>query len=199
MGGRRLYHPSVYDHSRPVSSYWEATAPAPSDDDHPLTTAESCDVAAINGFAPEGLHSAFDRRLLFGARGDSTGRPADGKKMKAWMQKRLGDVFPAWRKVPITHFWRGLVAVSRKLSPSVGCLEADPSVWYGYGYHANGVNTAPWVGRLLADIIAGKADHKNAVPAVMAGQPTPFARAIPRLWALRSAYLYYRFADRFLP
>jgi len=207
-------------------------------------------VCATNGFYPEGLHSAFDRRLLpalsnivvtrplsqaelaaqgwrldsfathtpvcnsrnllfyyrllpdrrllFGARGDTTGRPEDGEKMRAWMERRLGEVFPAWRQVPTTHAWRGLVAVSRKFTPSVGRLAEDPSVWYGYGYHANGVNTAPWVGRLLAETIAGKADLKTAVPAVMAGQPAAIPRFLPRRWLLRGGYLCYRVADRFL-
>ena len=115
------------------------------------------------------------------------------------MTRRLGEVFPAWRAVPITHFWRGLVGVTRKLSPSVGRLEEDPSVWYGYGYHANGVNTAPWTGRLLARMIAGKEDPKTAIPAVMSGPPRAFPLSALRPWALRGAYLYYRMADRFWP
>jgi glycine/D-amino acid oxidase-like deaminating enzyme len=205
-------------------------------------------VFATNGFCPEGLNPAFDRRLLpalsniittrplsddelsaqgwqadtpmtftpvcntrtllfyyrllpdrsflFGARGDTTGSPEDGQRMKAWMTRRLGEVFPAWQDVPISHFWRGLVGVTRKLTPSMGRLEDDESVWYGYGYHANGVNTAPWVGKELAAMIAGKKDPKTAIPAVMAGQAAPFPLAALRLWVLRAAYLYYRVTDR---
>ena len=40
-----------------------------------------------------------DRRLLFGARGDTNGTPAAGERMQAWMTRRLGEVFPAWREV----------------------------------------------------------------------------------------------------
>ena len=45
----RLYHPEIYDSSRPVPSYWEAGAPAPSSEDAPLSSDESCDVAVIGG------------------------------------------------------------------------------------------------------------------------------------------------------
>ncbi|MDH3690718.1 MAG: FAD-binding oxidoreductase [Gammaproteobacteria bacterium] len=136
-----------------------------------------------------------DNSFLFGARGDTTGRPEHGKKMHVWMIRRMTEVFPGWKSVPITHFWRGLVCVTRKLSPSVGRLDADPSVWYGFGYHANGVNTAPWVGMTLARHIAGKDREKIPIPAVMAGMPLKFPFGPMRLWGLRGAYLYYRLRD----
>ncbi len=197
---------------------------------------------ATNGYTPEGLHRAFDarllpalsnilttrpltateleaqrwrtenpicntrellfyyrllpdRRLLFGARGDTTGRPEDGERMRAWMHRRLGEVFPAWREVEISHFWRGLVCVSLKLTPSLGRLEDDPSVWYGLGYHANGVNTAPWAGMTLARLIAGSNRDLDMLPAAMRGLPRRFPVSALRLWALRAAYLYYRWRD----
>lgn len=136
-----------------------------------------------------------DRSFLFGARGDATGAPADGERQRRWMIRRLGEVFPGWKDVPVTHFWRGLVCVTRKLSPSVGRLEDDPSIWYGFGYHANGVNTAPWTGMMLARHIAGSNSGKLELPAVMQGMPAKFPFPRLRLWALRGAYLYYRFQD----
>ena len=137
-----------------------------------------------------------DRRLLFGARGDTTGRPADGARMRAWMTRRFGEVFPGWRDVGITHFWRGLVCVTRKLSPSIGQLESDPTVWYGFGYHANGVNTAPWTGMRLARAVAGELEPDSVAPAIMRGLPARFPLPSLRLWALRAAYLHYRLQDR---
>ena len=199
-------------------------------------------VLATNGYLPEGLHPAFDdrvlpvisnilttrplseaelaaqrwktenpicntrellfyyrllpdRRLLFGARGDTSGRPEEGARMRSWLTRRLGEVFPAWREVPISHFWRGLVCVSRKLAPSLGRLEEAPGVWYGFGYHANGVNTAPWAGMMLARAITGSNRDLELLPAVMRGLPQRFPLAALRLWALRAAYLYYRWQD----
>jgi len=136
-----------------------------------------------------------DRSFLFGARGDTTGRPEHGKAMKSWMIRRLGEVFPSWREIEVSHFWRGLVCVTQKRTPSLGRLEDDPTVLYGYGYHANGVNTAPWVGRLLAQLIAGRHNSEDSIPRVMTGQPQRFPFAALRLWYLRAAYLYYRFQD----
>lgn len=202
-------------------------------------------ILAANGFLREGLHPAFDRRLLpvlsnivrtrplseaelaaqnwqtlspicntrdllfyyrllpdrsflIGARGDLTGRPAEGEKMKAWLSRRIGQVFPAWQGVEITHFWRGLVCMTRKLAPSIGRLEADPDVWYAYGYHANGVNTAPWSGMKLARMIAGNESPEQALPAVMRGAAPTFPFAGLRRWYLRGAYLGYKVSDDFL-
>ncbi|MFQ6023515.1 MAG: NAD(P)/FAD-dependent oxidoreductase [Acidiferrobacterales bacterium] len=197
-------------------------------------------IVATNGFGREGLHPAFDKMVLpalsniittrpltdeeltrqqwrtenpicntrtllfyyrmlsdhsflFGAKGDTTGRPTDGIKMRDWMIRRLGEVFPGWRQIPITHFWCGLVCMTRKLTPSLGRLEDDPSVWYGFGYQANGVNTAPWTGMMLARHIAGVKDV--ACPLVMRGLAPRFPFAALRLWVLRGAYMYYRFRD----
>jgi glycine/D-amino acid oxidase-like deaminating enzyme len=136
-----------------------------------------------------------DRSFLFGARGDTTGRPEDGARMKAWMVRRLGEVFPHWRDVPISHFWRGLVCFTRDLTPAVGRLEDDPGVWYAYGYHANGVNTAPWTGRALARLVAGAESEERALPAVMAGPARRFPFAALRPWYLRGVCLYYRMTD----
>lgn len=136
-----------------------------------------------------------DRRLLFGARGDLSGRPGDGARMRAWMTRRLGEVFPAWQDVEIECFWRGLVCMSRKRLPSVGRLADDPSVWYGIAYHANGVNTAPWTGMMLARAIAGKADLAVDLPVTLRGLPAPFPPGVSRRLALRGAYLWYRMRD----
>lgn len=136
-----------------------------------------------------------DRSFLFGARGDLSGRPADGEAMCAWMTRRLGEVFPGWKDVGISHFWRGLVCVSRKLTPSAGRLEDDPTVWYGLGYHANGVNTAPWTGMMLARSIVGANDASDLFPTVMRGLPPRFPLPGLRPLALRAAYTWYRFTD----
>ncbi len=135
-----------------------------------------------------------DRSFLFGARGDVTGSPRGGDRMRAWMTRRLGQVFPGWQDVPVSHFWRGFICVTRTLTPAVGVLEDDPGVWYGFGYHATGVNTAPWVGMMLARCVAGRQDAR-ALPAVMRGPPPRFPLPAARLWALRCAYLYYRLRD----
>ena len=132
-----------------------------------------------------------DRRLLFGARGDSTGSPEAAERMQAWLTRRFGEVFPAWQDVEISHFWRGFICVTRNLTPAVGCLDEDPSVYYGFGYHGNGVNAAPWTGRALARLIAGSNSGENDLPAVFRGPAPRFPLPALRLWMLRAANLYY--------
>ena len=217
---------------------------------HRLTTAGGTVIAkrvvlATNGFTPDGLHQAFDRRiipaisniivtrpltaaeiaehgpystapclnsrhllsyyrllpgnrLLFGERGDTTGKPSDGEAVKAMLTRRLGEVFPAMRGAEIDYFWRGLVCMTRKLTPSLGRLDDDPSVYYGFGYHANGVNSAPWAGRALAYAIGGSNSGEVQVPAVWRGLPArmPPLGAWSRRLALRGAYAFYKRHDR---
>lgn len=201
-------------------------------------------VLATSGFTPDGLHTAFDRRvlpaisniivtrplteaewqvhrflttspllnarhlltyyrrlpdgrLLIGERGDWTGRPDHGERMKQQLVRRLGEIFPAWQGIEVQYFWRGLVDLTRKLTPSLGRLDDDPSVWYGFGYHANGVNSAPWTGRALARAICGSNSGELEVPAVMRGLPArlpPFGMLSRRL-TLAAAYAHYRRED----
>lgn len=134
-------------------------------------------------------------RFILGARGDMTGRPEDGRITRDWMTKRIGEVYPGWREAEITHFWRGFVCMSQNFAPSVGQLDDDPSVYFGYGYHANGVNSAPWTGRLIANIIVGKATLDD-IPVVMRGNAKKFPFAFLRLWYLRAALAMYRWQDK---
>jgi glycine/D-amino acid oxidase-like deaminating enzyme len=135
-----------------------------------------------------------DRRLMLGARGDLSGSPAEGERMKSWMTRRVGELFPAWRDVEIDYFWRGFGCVSLRLAPTVGRLEDDPSVFYGFGYHGNGVNTAPWTGMKLAAMVAGK-ERPEDLPAVIRGLPRRFPLPFLRLKYLSAAYRWYAFKD----
>lgn len=199
-------------------------------------------VVATNGWTPDGLHPAFDarmlpaisnilvtrpltagelaaeswhtetgvvnarsllfyyrllpdRRLLFGARGDTAGSPDAAARTQAWMERRLGELFPSWAGIEVEYRWRGLVAMSRKLAPSIGSLDDDPGVHYALGYHAAGVAAAPMAGRTLADRIA-LGDAAPAVPAVLRGLPPRFAVSALRRLALAGAYLWYGAGDR---
>lgn len=137
-----------------------------------------------------------DRRFLFGARGGTHGSDREDRSMRAWLERRLGDVFPSWRGVETTHFWNGLVCLTARRTPAIGRLKTDPSVLFGFGWHGNGVNTAPWAGQVLAQTIATRSTGPVDVPAPYRGLPLSlFAPAIRRL-ALKAAYLWYGLTDR---
>jgi glycine/D-amino acid oxidase-like deaminating enzyme len=137
-----------------------------------------------------------DRRFLFGARGGTSGSEAENSRMRDFLIRRLGEVFPAWRGVEVEHFWNGLVCLTGRLTPAVDRLSDDPSVLFGFGYHGNGVNTAPWVGMKLAAAIAAGGLARPDVPAPMRGLPPDLLHPLFRRLGLRAAYAWYGWRDR---
>jgi glycine/D-amino acid oxidase-like deaminating enzyme len=85
--------------------------------------------------------------------------------------------------------------------PSIGRMPEDKSVYFAYGYHGNGVNSATWSGRELAKWLAG--EHSgNAVlpqhlPAIVRGRPPRFPLAGLRRQYLRLGLGFYRLRDYF--
>ena len=136
-----------------------------------------------------------DNRFLFGARGDLIGSNASSDKMSKKMEQQMKKVFPNWANVKIDFRWRGLVAVTTKFTPSIGKLEND-EIYYSFGYQANGVNTAPWAGKELANLIAGLNSKKSQISDLYLGLPKKFPLPFLRLVYLRLAYLYYNFIDK---
>ncbi len=136
-----------------------------------------------------------DRRLLFGARGDTDGTPASAAKMRAWLTRRLGEVFPAFAGAETSHFWRGLVSLTATRMPAIGRLPDDPTVLFAYGCHGNGVNTMPWAGQALARLAAGANRDEDIIPAPILGLSPRFPLPALRRLYLKSAYLWYALKD----
>jgi len=123
-----------------------------------------------------------DRRFLFGGRGLSNGNRADEQRTYTRLVETLRRIWPAWSGVEIEYRWHGLICFTGSLYPSIGQLDDDASVYFGFGYHGNGVNTATWCGKQLADWIGKGA--APALPAIIRG----LSRRYP-LPALRRRYL----------
>jgi glycine/D-amino acid oxidase-like deaminating enzyme len=139
-----------------------------------------------------------DRRLLFGGRGHSSGGAAGTARNYALLVSQLQQLCPAWQHVTIDFQWHGLVCFTRRLTPSIGRLADDPSVFFAFGYHGNGVNTAIWAGHELAGWIAN-ADSSNvpaSIPVMVQGLSKRFPLAAIRLWYLRARLAMLRAADR---
>lgn len=122
------------------------------------------------------------RRLLFGGRGDTTGRPSGLAAMQRLLEKRRARLFPALSGAGTSHTWRGLIAATRRLTPALGTLPSDPSIGYAFGCHGNGVAFMTWAGDALARIMAG---DKVPLPAPLQGLPDRFPAPALRLWYLR--------------
>lgn len=136
-----------------------------------------------------------DRRFLFGARGDLTGKPEDGARMRALMERRLGEVFTSWAHVPTTHYWRGFVCMTARLTPAIGQMPDDRSVYFALAYHGDGVSAAPWAGKMLAQAIGGTGSFQD-LPAPFRGLPPRIPFPSLRRWYLGAALGYYRHQDK---
>ena len=80
------------------------------------------------------------------------------------------------------------------LCPSIGRLDDDSSVYFSYGYHGNGVNTATWSGKKLADWIG--TGSSPVLPAIVQGMAKKFPLASLRLKYLRLAIAVSAWLDR---
>ncbi len=142
-----------------------------------------------------------DNRFLFGGRGHSTGSREGTAQTFADLSRRLGDLWPFWRDVPIEYRWHGLICITLRLTPCVGRLGDDPSVYFAYGYHGNGVNTATWSGRELARwLAAGRSQSgyvPESVPVMMRGLSARFPVAGLRLRYLQARLGLFRLQDAF--
>ena len=69
------------------------------------------------------------------------------------------------------------------MRPALGQLENDSTVYFGFGYHGNGVNNGTWAGQQLAAWIAHDRVPAN-LPEIVRGLPRKYP--VP---ALRRAYL----------
>jgi glycine/D-amino acid oxidase-like deaminating enzyme len=138
-----------------------------------------------------------DRRFLFGGRGHSKGSVAGNEANFRQLQTRLRQLWPHWSDVPLEHRWQGLVCFTRRLTPSLGRLEDDPSVFFAFGYHGNGVNTAIWAGRELAGWIAKSAGPgvPGSIPLMVQGLSARFPFSKLRTWYLRARLAAMRMAD----
>ena len=124
-----------------------------------------------------------DNRFMFGGRGDARGTVAGENRTYDNLAATLGQIWPHWRDVDIEYRWHGLICTTATLCPSIGLLDDDNSILFGFGYHGNGVNTATWTGKQLADWI-GTGREPARLPAIVRG----LSRKYP-LPALRMRYL----------
>ena len=66
-----------------------------------------------------------DNRILFGTRGDLKGSDQSNLAMSNKMESFLKNIFPYWSNVTIDYNWRGLIALSQKLTPSIGKIDNE--------------------------------------------------------------------------
>lgn len=137
-----------------------------------------------------------DDRFLLGGRGDVRGTVEGERNTYDQLEQTLHTIWPNWSAIEVEYRWHGLICMTASLCPTIGQLEDDDSVFFGFGYHGNGVNTATWTGKQLASWI-GKGREPDELPAIVRG----LSRKYP-LPGLRQTYLRFgifvsRQLDRF--
>ena len=142
-----------------------------------------------------------DKRFMLGGRANHVGDPAGAEQTYSELKQSIARMWPQFADLEYTHQWRGLVCFALNLRPSIGRMPEDKSIYFAYGYHGNGVNSATWSGRELAKWLAGKTPGNNDLPmhlpAIMRGRPPKFPLAFLRRQYLRAGLIFYSLRDRF--
>jgi len=78
-------------------------------------------------------------------------------------------------------------------TPCIGRLPDDASVFYGFGYHGNGVNNSTWTGKQIADWLGNSSRQDASIPKSLPVMVQGLSPRVP-LPALRRHYLQARIA-----
>ena len=136
-----------------------------------------------------------DNRILFGTRGDFIGSDQSNLDRAKIMEKFFKNIFPDWASISIDYNWRGLIAMSQKLTPSIGKIENE-EIYYGFGYHGVGVSSAPWTGNQLSKLVFSSNSKNLNISKVYKGLPKKFIFPKLRIFYFRLAVLLYNIKDK---
>jgi glycine/D-amino acid oxidase-like deaminating enzyme len=115
--------------------------------------------------------------------------------MSKKMEKFLKDIFPKWKDVTIDYNWRGLIALSQKLTPSIGKIDNE-EIYYGFGYNGVGVSAAPWTGKQLSKLVFSSNSKELDISKIYKGLPKKFIFPQLRVFYFRLAVLFYNIKDK---
>ena len=136
-----------------------------------------------------------DNRILFGTRGDYIGSDQSNLDRAKIMEKFFKNIFPDWAKISIDYNWRGLIAMSQKLTPSIGKIENE-EIYYGFGYHGVGVSSAPWTGYQISKLVFSSNSKNLNISKIYKGLPKKFIFPKLRIFYFRLAVLFYNIKDK---
>ncbi|MGX1096671.1 NAD(P)/FAD-dependent oxidoreductase [Amorphus sp. MBR-141] len=138
--------PGVEARVLPINNYVVATAPLGAER---LIPGREC--VADSRFVVRYWRQTADGRLVFGGGESYTRRLRDD--VAGLVRPYLAEVYPDLADVPIDYAWGGTLAVTRHRMPFV--RRVAPGLYAGCGYSGQGVATATFAGKMLADAING--------------------------------------------
>ncbi|GHC67668.1 NAD(P)/FAD-dependent oxidoreductase [Limoniibacter endophyticus] len=143
--------PKSAAHIMPIGSFIGATVPL-GDTSPVIPGGESIDDSR---FVVRYFRKSSDGRLLFGGREVyGVSEPGD---IKDAIRRQIAEIYPALKKVEMTHAWGGYVGITIPRMPYV--REVMPNVIAAGGYSGHGVMLANFVGKLYADMVGGKREQ----------------------------------------
>lgn len=141
--------PSVEARVLPINNYVVATEPLGQDAIERLIPGREC--VADTRFVVRYWRPTTDHRLVFGG-GETYTRRLDPDPERL-VRPYLIEIYPGLADVPIASAWGGTLAVTRHRLPLI--RRVAPGLYAGCGYSGQGVGTATFAGKILADAIAG--------------------------------------------
>ncbi|MBX9612403.1 MAG: FAD-binding oxidoreductase [Burkholderiales bacterium] len=145
--------PDIGARIMPVGTYIVGTAPLDPALCRQLIPANAA--VADNNFVLDYFRFSADARMLFGGRVSYT--TLTPPRLQGMMQKRMGQIFPALREVPVEFIWGGFVDISMNRAPDFGRL--GHNLYYLQGFSGHGVALTGLAGRLVAEALAGQAER----------------------------------------
>lgn len=127
-------------------------------------------------------------RIVFGGRVSS--RETDPAKSAPLLRNYLAALFPALRRVRISHSWMGLVAYTFDTLAHIG---KHGGIHYAMGYCGSGVSVASYLGMRVGQQLLGMEEGKTGFDDI-AFQTRPFYTGRP--WFLAASVSYYQWRDR---
>ena len=130
-----------------------------------------------------------DNRLLFGgrARFAMSNSSSDAKSGKV-LQAAMVQMFPQLAHVKVDYCWGGLVDMTSDRLPRAG---EHNGVFYSMGYSGHGVQMSVHMGRMIAEVMEGKAQANPWKDLSWPAIPGHFGKP----WFLPLVGAYYRYQD----
>jgi gamma-glutamylputrescine oxidase len=161
-GYLRGLEPDTESRVMPIHNYVLATEPLGSRADALIPGREA---VADSRFVVHYWRLSRDGRMIFGG-GESYGHgfPPD---LKAFVRRHMLKIYPGLADVRIAHAWGGTLAVTMRRLPYLRRLR--PGLYTACGYSGQGVGTATFAGKLLAEAICGEQERFD----IFAALPAP--------------------------
>jgi len=128
-----------------------------------------------------------DNRVMFGGRASFV--PTSQQRYAEILRRGMVDIYPELANTKVEYAWGGKLGFTVDLMPHTG---RHDGVFYSVGYGGHGVAFATYMGKRLAERVAGK---DSSLPLEdLAFWPVPLYQGFP--WFLPFAGWYYELKDR---